>query len=57
MGAGFGGSVLAVVDAETADTVAVAIRERFQLPAGAAGRSGGEVHRLAVVDGAAAAEP
>jgi galactokinase len=57
MGAGFGGSVLAVVDAETADTVAVAIRERFQLPAGAAGRGGGEVHRLAVVDGAAAAEP
>ena len=50
MGAGFGGSVLAVVAADEADAVADRIRSAWR----AAARGGGQVHHVAVVDGAMA---
>jgi galactokinase len=57
MGAGFGGSVLALVEASRADAVSAAIGDRLQVPAAAARRGGGVVRRVAVVDGAGLIKP
>ena len=57
MGAGFGGSVLGVVAAASADATAERIRDRLNAPNAATRRGGGVVHRLAVVDGAGLVEP
>jgi len=54
MGAGFGGSVLGLVAADTAEEACQVIGERFR-PGGAAARhGGGQIHRVHVVRGALA---
>jgi galactokinase len=57
MGAGFGGSVLAVAGATEAEAVAAKIEAGLNVPDVARRRGGGAVHRLAVVDGAGLVQP